>query len=141
VTVPAPLVVRLKSHFHSLPCGVSLIMGLNGLIWVYSSPFSSTSKDPAEGAFGESKDDILASQLYSSTNDPIENGTLAAIARVAGVIRILARNGIPITDAIVAQAYEASLEGGADESDVKQLETRDGEAERRILDTVAANVP
>jgi hypothetical protein len=83
----------------------------------------------------------LASQLYSSTNDPIENGTLAAIARVAGVIRILARNGIPITNAIVAQAYEASLEGGMDESDVKQLEARDNEAERRILDTVAASVP
>jgi exosome complex component RRP4 len=142
VIVPQTLIIRLKSHFHSLPCGVSLIIGLNGLIWVHATTTSSTSKDSStETAFGESKDDILASQLYSSTNDPIGNETLAAIARVAGVLRILARNGIPITDGIVAQAYESSLEVGNDSAEPKQLETIDSEAERRILDSVAASVP
>jgi exosome complex component RRP4 len=34
VRVPSGLVRRLKSHFFSLPCGVDLILGLNGYIWV-----------------------------------------------------------------------------------------------------------
>ncbi|KAF9581608.1 exosome non-catalytic core subunit rrp4, partial [Lunasporangiospora selenospora] len=34
VSVPPSLVQRCKSHFHSLSCGVDLILGLNGYIWV-----------------------------------------------------------------------------------------------------------
>ncbi|EGO20581.1 hypothetical protein SERLADRAFT_476909, partial [Serpula lacrymans var. lacrymans S7.9] len=34
IIVPPILVRRLKSHFISLPCGVDLILGLNGYIWV-----------------------------------------------------------------------------------------------------------
>ena len=33
-TVSPVLIRRLKSHFYSLPCGVDLILGLNGYIWV-----------------------------------------------------------------------------------------------------------
>ncbi|KAI9136166.1 hypothetical protein BKA69DRAFT_1105751 [Paraphysoderma sedebokerense] len=34
VSVASSLVKRCKSHFHSLPCGVDVILGLNGYIWV-----------------------------------------------------------------------------------------------------------
>lgn len=34
ITVPPALVQRCKSHFHSLACGVDVILGLNGYIWV-----------------------------------------------------------------------------------------------------------
>ena len=34
VVVPPALIRRLKSHFTSLPCGVDLILGLNGYVWV-----------------------------------------------------------------------------------------------------------
>ena len=34
ITLPPSLLPRLKSHFHTLPCGVDLILGLNGFIWV-----------------------------------------------------------------------------------------------------------
>ena len=34
LSVPPALVKRCKSHFHVLPCGVEVILGLNGYIWV-----------------------------------------------------------------------------------------------------------
>lgn len=34
VIVPPALVQRCKTHFHTLPCGVNLTLGLNGYIWV-----------------------------------------------------------------------------------------------------------
>ena len=34
VTVPPVLVKRRKTHFHTLPCGASVILGNNGYIWI-----------------------------------------------------------------------------------------------------------
>ena len=34
ISVSPALVQRCKSHFHSLACGVDVILGLNGYIWV-----------------------------------------------------------------------------------------------------------
>jgi exosome complex component RRP4 len=42
VVVPSALVKRSKSHFLTLACGVDIVLGLNGYIWiakhVYISP-------------------------------------------------------------------------------------------------------
>ena len=35
VKVSPSLVKRRKSHFHSLPCGCSIILGNNGYVWIY----------------------------------------------------------------------------------------------------------
>jgi len=43
VKVLPSLVRRWKTHFHSLPCGVSLIIGNNGFIWVYPTAGSNMS--------------------------------------------------------------------------------------------------
>jgi len=32
--VPAGLVKRSKAHFHTLPCGVDVILGVNGYVWI-----------------------------------------------------------------------------------------------------------
>jgi exosome complex component RRP4 len=34
VAVPSHLIKRLKHHFHKLPCGVNVILGCNGYVWV-----------------------------------------------------------------------------------------------------------
>jgi exosome complex RNA-binding protein Rrp4 len=34
VRVPPTLVKRTKQHFHSLACGVDVIFGVNGYIWI-----------------------------------------------------------------------------------------------------------
>jgi exosome complex component RRP4 len=37
ITVSSQLIKRQKVHFVSLPCGISIILGLNGYIWVTTS--------------------------------------------------------------------------------------------------------
>jgi exosome complex component RRP4 len=54
------LVQRLKSHFLSLPCGVDLILGLNGYIWV-SKHVKEQDQEGEEGFDAEA--------VYSNVND------------------------------------------------------------------------
>ena len=51
---------RLKSHFITLPCGVDLILGLNGYIWV-SKHLMEAEQEGGEGFDAET--------IYSSQND------------------------------------------------------------------------
>lgn len=60
VTVSPILVRRLKSQFYSLPCGVDLILGLNGYIWVSKH----TREQEQEGEVG-----FDAEAVYSNKND------------------------------------------------------------------------
>lgn len=55
--VPPVLVQRCKSQFHSLPCGVQVILGLNGYIWVHKK---------FDESVGDEND---ASTYYSDVND------------------------------------------------------------------------
>ena len=58
--MPPTLIRRLKSHFVSLPCGIDVILGLNGYVWV-----SMHSREI--GAEGEEGFDAEA--VYSNKND------------------------------------------------------------------------
>lgn len=60
VTIPPILVRRLKSHFITLPCGVDLILGLNGYIWV-SKHVKERDQEGEEGFDAEA--------VYSNQND------------------------------------------------------------------------
>jgi len=60
VIVPPILVRRLKSHFLTLPCGVDLILGLNGYIWVNKH----VKENEQEGEEG-----FDAEAVYSNVND------------------------------------------------------------------------
>lgn len=60
MTVPPILVRRLKSHFYTLPCGVDLILGLNGYIWV-SKHVKESEQEGEEGFDAEA--------VYSNKND------------------------------------------------------------------------
>jgi exosome complex component RRP4 len=113
VTVPPNLIRRLKSHFISLPCGVDLILGLNGFIWV-----SKHVKDSEQ----EGEEGFDAEAVYSNQNDDIDDSTRHAIARVSNVIRVLASHFVPLTDTRIAEAYEWSVEN---ESESKNLLQQD----------------
>ncbi|GJJ11153.1 hypothetical protein Clacol_005384 [Clathrus columnatus] len=113
VTVPPILVRRLKSQFYALPCGVDLILGLNGYIWVSKH----TREQEQEGEVG-----FDAEAVYSNKNDVIDTATRIAIARVTNIIRILARFFIPITDSILIGAYEWVLDQECDVKDLLQDE-------------------
>ncbi|KAG8739783.1 exosome non-catalytic core subunit rrp4 [Ceratobasidium sp. 414] len=97
VIVAPGLIRRLKSHFFSLPCGVDVILGLNGYIWL-SKHVKETNQAGEEGFDAEA--------VYSNKNDPIDTTTSRAIARVSNVIRVLAQHHIPLTDHLIEQAYE-----------------------------------
>lgn len=58
--VPPILVRRLKSHFLTLPCGVDLILGLNGYVWV-SKHVKENEQEGEEGFDAEA--------VYSNVND------------------------------------------------------------------------
>ncbi|KAF8518947.1 exosome complex exonuclease rrp4 [Hysterangium stoloniferum] len=109
VTVPPILVRRLQSQFYAMPCGVDLILGLNGYIWVSKH----VRQQEQEGEVG-----FDAEAVYSNKNDDIDTPTRTAIARVSNVIRAFARAFVPITDTILVEAYEWAVD---QECDVKDL--------------------
>ncbi|KAI9486332.1 MAG: exosome complex exonuclease rrp4 [Benjaminiella poitrasii] len=98
VCVPPVLVQRCKSQFHSLPCGIDVILGLNGYIWVHKK---------FEGITGDETDPTV---YYSSVNDPITEEERQEIARVSNCISALAKQYMHINDTIIVYTYEASLE-------------------------------
>lgn len=65
VIVPPSLIVRLKSHFHSLPCGVDLVIGLNGYIWISKTVAKVLKADGEEAGFGEESGE----GVYSAENE------------------------------------------------------------------------
>ncbi|KAL7747113.1 Exosome complex component rrp4 [Sorochytrium milnesiophthora] len=95
--VPHTLVKRLPTHFHSLSCGVDVILGLNGYIWVSKT-------DPANGATA-----TPAMDPYSGKELPISVDERTAIARVCNAVTALARNNTLISDTAIVYVYEASL--------------------------------
>ncbi|KAH9479702.1 Exosome complex component rrp4 [Psilocybe cubensis] len=113
VVVPPILVRRLKSHFLTLPCGVDLILGLNGYIWV-SKHVKESEQEGEEGFDAEA--------VYSNVNDDIDEPTRTAISRVTHIIRVLTSHFIPLSDTLLLEAYEWAVEH---ESDVRDLLQQD----------------
>lgn len=137
VTVPSSLIVRLKSHFHSLPFGVDLILGMNGLIWV-STPSSISVSSAANGASDPTMEDergeaSASMAIYSSTNDPIAPETAYIIDRVVKCIEILAEGMISISDASVVAAYQACAEVARQLDDTEQMGVED-DVDLAVLD-------
>ncbi|KAK1236526.1 Exosome complex component rrp4 [Marasmius sp. AFHP31] len=101
VTVPPNLIRRLKSHFISLPCGVDLILGLNGYIWI-SKQVKESDREGEEGFDAEG--------VYSNKNDAIDDSTRIAISQVTNIISVLASHAVPLNDTVLLEAYEWSVE-------------------------------
>ncbi|KII87278.1 hypothetical protein PLICRDRAFT_112567 [Plicaturopsis crispa FD-325 SS-3] len=109
VTIPPILVRRLKSHFITLPCGVDLILGLNGYIWI-SKHVKESDQEGEEGFDAEA--------VYSNQNDDIDSATRTAISRVANIIRVLSAHFVPLTDTVLLEGYEWAVE---QEGDIQSL--------------------
>ncbi|KAJ3302410.1 exosome non-catalytic core subunit rrp4 [Kappamyces sp. JEL0829] len=98
VIVPSALVQRAKSHFITLPCGVDLVLGLNGYIHVAKHVhISPEMANQPEG-------------LYGNQNSDISDEERLTIARVCNVIAALADFRMVIHESIIVYAYEASLD-------------------------------
>ncbi|POY72186.1 hypothetical protein BMF94_4823 [Rhodotorula taiwanensis] len=108
VTVPPALIVRAKSHFHSLDpatIGVDLIIGLNGYIWISKSVKKETRLDGEEVGFGEESGE----GVYSGENEDISPSTRRSLTRIALVISLLARHCIPLTIELITEAHDVAV--------------------------------
>lgn len=90
VKVRPHLVQRSKNHICNLPIGASVILGCNGYIWV-ARPVNTE-----EVQTGGYVDDLQV----------IKPDMREAITRVAGCVRLLARNSIPISSLTINKACD-----------------------------------
>ncbi|VDO30431.1 unnamed protein product, partial [Onchocerca flexuosa] len=97
VKISPYLVKRRKSHFHTLPCGVSVIFGRNGYIWI--APVASEEQNMTGGYSQNLEEACLVVPMKIRS----------VIARVANCVNILAMYHIPLYDTTVVLAYDASL--------------------------------
>lgn len=135
IQVPSALVVRAKNHTHNLPGNVTVVLGVNGYVWLRKTSQMDLAKDlppgGSTGASGQStagptgavslssvaKDVSITRleeesswQIYSDENDPdLTNSIRLTITRYANVIKALAYCEIGITQERIVSAYEASM--------------------------------
>lgn len=127
--VPSSLIVRSKNHTHNLPGNVTVVLGVNGYIWLRKTSKMDSARDAPSGASMGSTggptganslraDSISITrleeesswQIYVDENDPtITNSVRQTIARYANVIKALAYCEIGITQERIVSAYEASM--------------------------------
>ncbi|VDN24152.1 unnamed protein product [Gongylonema pulchrum] len=104
------LIKRRKSHFHTLPYGVSIIFGRNGYVWI--SPVA-TEEQSVTGGYVQNLEEFLFVVFicfnFSSFSQVVPMKIRTAIARVANCVIILAKHHIPLFDTSVVYAYDASM--------------------------------
>ncbi|XP_026484346.2 exosome complex component RRP4 [Vanessa tameamea] len=98
------LIKRRKNHFHNLPCGIAIIIGNNGFIWM--SPMQ------RNVIIGENKDEI---QNYE--HQPINKSDREIMARLKNCVAALVAAKMMLDDSSIMFAYEESLRY----DDVKEL--------------------
>lgn len=125
--VPSSLIVRAKNHSHDLPGNVSIIIGVNGYIWLRKT--SSIDSNPSivnnkaasaintKGQYAPGSGSISITRLeeessfeiYSDVNDVIPSSIKITITRYLNCIKALAHCEIGITEARIVSAYDASM--------------------------------
>ncbi|CAF1283186.1 unnamed protein product [Didymodactylos carnosus] len=99
VQVKSSLVKKTKNHFHSLPCGATVIRGCNGYIWI-CPPTAATASNEQEHHTGG----------YVRSIETISLDERKTITRLSNCIQILNRYSIPIYDTSIMNIYSASLD-------------------------------
>lgn len=128
--VPSSLIIKQKNHSHDLPGNVSIILGVNGYIWVYkTATFKSSSKSSAstnkaqasfdtKGSYNPGQGSVSITRLeeessweiYSDKNDPdISSSSRSTITRYSNIIKALSACEMGITEQRIRMGYEASM--------------------------------
>jgi len=61
VKVFPSLIMRRKNHFHSLPCGASVILGNNGFVWVCPATSLQQDESATGGGFAQDLEKVTSS--------------------------------------------------------------------------------
>lgn len=143
VVVPAAMVPRSKNHTVVLAGApgageVEVVLGVNGFVWIAKKKVVEV-KRPETGAAAAAGgvsitrlEEEASMALYSNENDPVDLVTRKEIARIAGLVKVLAREGVKVEEEILRVAYEVAVEMGEDGEEVGL----DGERGRRVVERV-----
>lgn len=69
LSVPPHLIKRLKHHYHLLTCGVSVILGCNGYVWVAPPPKPKVSNEPGSIMSTEEEEAQTGTEVSLSTRE------------------------------------------------------------------------
>lgn len=107
LSIPPSLIIRsAKSHAHTFPGGVDAILGVNGYLWISKH----NQMMDASGVSITRLEEEASEAIYSNVNDDIDAQTMSNISRISNCIQALAANAIPMSESIIAYAYEESME-------------------------------
>lgn len=76
LTVPPALIKRAKQHFQTLPCGVDVILGLNGYIWLTATPATAPDASSSTATPGQVKIQSAILQTSVQAQELSETKTL-----------------------------------------------------------------
>lgn len=128
--VPSSLIIKQKNHSYNLPGNVSIILGVNGHIWLSKTPSeqntskASASTNKAQASFegkgsynvGQASVSITrleeqsSWEIYSDKNDPdISESIRSTMTRYYNVIKALSARELGITEQRIRMGYEASM--------------------------------
>ncbi|XP_045760388.1 exosome complex component RRP4 [Maniola jurtina] len=96
VKVFPSLIKRRKNHFHNLPCGVSIIIGNNGFIWI--------SPQPPNMLTEADKDEVTNYEMQ-----PVDRSNREILARIKNCIAALVASKMMLDDTSIMFAFEESL--------------------------------
>ncbi|CAH6723123.1 exosome complex component Rrp4p [[Candida] jaroonii] len=129
LTVPSSLVIKSKNHSHDLPGDVSVILGVNGFVWLNKTNKSTSNSvvnnklqstidskgnyDPGKGSVSITRLEEESSwEIYSDKNDKISATVRDNITRYYNVIKALSHGELGITEQRINLGYQASLQFG-----------------------------
>lgn len=127
--VPSSLIIKQKNHSYDLPGNVSIILGVNGYIWLSkTTSFGDNSSNAsvnkahaslgAGGAYNPGKGSIAITRLeeessweiYSDKNDANISGSVrSTMSRYYNVILALSACELGITEQRIRMGYESSM--------------------------------
>ena len=117
--VPPTLVKRAKEHFFTLDCGVGVVLGCNGFVWL-------SERAPSAGGGGDgvasmqSAEAVQALEELRREHAAEELGVeaRARIARVRNSLLALQAAFAPVHPLTIGDVYEASLRANMDVPDM-----------------------
>jgi len=115
VSVAPFLIQRLSAHFVALPCGVDMVVGMNGVVWVAASvPSEEVEAAEAEagGARGLSSAGKIALRRSVGALRRVLPEERRRVARVSAAVACLGWALLPVTPASVMAVYSAAEEAG-----------------------------
>lgn len=110
VIVLASLIKRLPQHYVSLKCGVDVLIGKNGYVWITRSIPEEwrVQEEDDEGSAAAPSAEALQRLSARHADTPLLRDERLAVCRVANAVRALGRSGRPVTPEAIWQLYETA---------------------------------